>query len=55
MVYVIVNRGTIRGPQDRRRRDSAGEKLEGIRKRSIEVKRQTGKESGPMRVRDWEK
>ena len=55
MASVIVNRGRVQGPADRRRRDSVGEKLEGIRKRSIEVKRQTGQLSGPFQIKDWQK
>ena len=46
-------RGKVQGPVDRRRRDELGEKLEGIRRRSIEAKRQTGIESGPFALKDW--
>ena len=55
MANVIVRQGRVRGPQDRRRRDEIGEKLEGLRRRSVEVKRQTGQLSGPFQVKDWER
>ncbi len=55
MANVIIGRGRIRGVEDRRRRDKMGEKLEGLRKRSLEVKRQTGAISGPFKIRDWER
>jgi len=51
----IVRKGRIRSPADRRRRDEIGEKLRGIEKRSIEVKRQTGLNSGPFTIKDWQK
>ncbi len=51
----ITETGGVGGPWDRRRRDHAGEKLESLRKTSVEAKRQTGKDSGPFQIRDWER
>lgn len=48
-------RGKVSGAVDRRRRDEIGEKLEGLRKRSVEMYRATGVKSGPFKVRDWER
>lgn len=52
--FTITETGAVYGSRDRQRRDHAGEMLEGIRQRSVEVKRETGREEGPMRIRDWE-
>lgn len=51
----ITETGGVGGPWDRNRRNHAGEKLESLRKTSVEAKRQTGKASGPFKIRDWEK
>lgn len=53
--YTITESGSVNGPVDRNRRTSTGEKLEQLRKTSVETKRQTGKLSGPFYLRDWEK
>ncbi len=51
----ITETGGVGGPWDRNRRNSTGEKLEQLRKTSVETKRQTGKDSGPFKIRDWER
>ena len=53
--FTITETGSVNGPIDRNRRDHAGEKLEMLRKTSVEAKRQTGKDSGPFKIRDWER
>lgn len=53
--YTITETGGVNGPADRNRRTSTGEKLEQLRKTSVETKRQTGKVSGPFQIRDWER
>lgn len=51
----ITETGAVAGARDRSRRDHMGEKLNMLRKSSVATKRETGQESGPFRVRDWEK
>lgn len=53
--YTGVDRGRVSGPVERRKRDEVGEKLERLRKNSVRAKRETGIESGPFKVRDWER
>jgi hypothetical protein len=47
------SKGKVRGPQDRLYRDEVGEKLYRLWKQSVEVRRETGKESGPFVLKDW--
>ena len=54
-MYVIVRKGRVRNRVERRRRDEIGEKLHGLEKRSIEIKRETGVRSGPFQIKDWMK
>lgn len=51
----ITETGAVAGARDRSRRNHMGDKLEMLRKSSVETYRETGQQSGPMRVRDWEK
>lgn len=51
----ITETGGVGGPWDRNRRTQVGEKLEHLRKSSVRTTRETGKISGPFKVRDWEK
>ncbi len=53
--FTITETGGVNGPVDRNRRTSVGEKLESLRKTSVEAKRQTGKTTGPFVIRDYEK
>ena len=52
---VITETGHVSGASDRRRRDHMGEKLNRLRKSSVETKRQMGTNSGPIKVRDWDR
>jgi hypothetical protein len=52
---VICETGAVKGVADRRRRDHAGEKLNHLRKGSVEAYRQTGVQTGPMQIRDWDR
>lgn len=51
----ITETGAVAGARDRSRRDHMGEKLNMLRKSSVNTMRETGKQSGPFKVRDWEK
>lgn len=50
---IICETGRVIGARDRVRRDHAGEKLNKIRKSSVEAYRESGKQSGPMEIKDW--
>ena len=52
--YTITETGAVVARKDRVRRDHMGEKLEILRKNSVEAKRETNKDTGPMKIRDWE-
>lgn len=51
----ITETGAVAGARDRSRRNHMGEKLDMLRKSSVATMRETGQESGPFKVRDWEK
>lgn len=46
-------RGRVQGPEDRRRRDEAGEKLYRLWKNSVEARRQVGVNASPFAIKDW--
>jgi hypothetical protein len=51
----ITETGAVAGARDRSRRDHLGEKLNMLRKSSVETYRETGQQSGPIKVRDWDR
>ena len=56
--HIKARTGAVRGangPQQRLRRDQIGEKLEMLRRNSLRLKRESGKDSGPFQIKDWMK
>lgn len=48
--FTITETGAVVARKDRLRRDHLGEKLNGLYKRSVAGKRETGAESGPFKL-----
>jgi hypothetical protein len=48
--FTICETGAVYGARDRVRRDHMGEKLEKLRKNSVETTKTSGKASGPFRL-----
>ena len=48
--FTITETGAVQGRHDRTRRNHLGEKLELLRRNSVETKRETGTDTGPFKL-----